>query len=139
MSIQRTLSIVKPDAVAAGKAGAILQHFEDKGLKIVACKKPRLSEAQARSFYAVHQERPFYDDLVSFMTEGPVFVSVLEAENAVAYHRSVMGATNPAEAEEGTVRAMYATNIERNACHGSDSEENAAIEISFFFSSAELL
>ncbi|MBJ96207.1 MAG: nucleoside-diphosphate kinase [Rickettsiales bacterium] len=139
MSIQRTLSIVKPDAVAAGKAGAILQHFEDKGLKIVACKKTRLSEAQARSFYAVHQERPFYDDLVSFMTEGPVFVSVLEAENAVAYHRSVMGATNPAEAEEGTVRAMYATNIERNACHGSDSEENAAIEISFFFSSAELL
>ena len=139
MAIQRTLSIVKPDAVAAGNAGAILQHFEDKGLKIVACKRTRLSEAQARSFYAVHSERPFYNDLVAFMTEGPVFVSVLEGENAVDFHRSVMGATNPAEAAPGTVRAQYATNIERNACHGSDSIENAAIEISFFFASSEML
>jgi len=139
MSIQRTLSILKPDAVAAGNAGAILQHFEDKGLKIVACKRTNLSQSQAKEFYAVHKERPFYNDLVSFMTEGPVFVSVLEGDNAVDFHRSVMGATNPAEAAPGTVRAQYATNIERKACHGSDSAENAQIEISFFFSTSELL
>jgi nucleoside-diphosphate kinase len=139
MAIQRTLSIVKPDAVAAGNAGAILQHFEDKGLKIVACKRTNLSQSQAQAFYAVHKERPFYTDLVAFMTEGPVFVSVLEGEGAVDFHRSVMGATNPAEAAPGTVRAQYATNIERNACHGSDSAENAEIEIGFFFSTAELL
>jgi len=139
MAIQRTLSIVKPDAVAAGNAGSILQQFEDKGLKIVACKRTSLSDAQARAFYSVHSERPFYNDLVAFMTEGPVFVSVLEGENAVDYHRSVMGATNPAEAAPGTIRAQYATNIERNACHGSDSVDNAAIEISFFFSTSELL
>ena len=111
----------------------------DNGLRIVACKKTQLSLAQAQSFYAVHAARPFYNDLVAFMTEGPVFVSVLEGENAVDYHRSVMGATNPADAAPGTVRAQYATNIERNACHGSDSVDNAAIEISFFFSSSELL
>ena len=139
MATQRTLSIVKPDAVAAGNAGAILQHFEDKGLKIVACKRTSLSQAQAQSFYAVHSERPFYNDLVAFMTEGPVFVTVLEGDNAVDFHRSVMGATNPADAAPGTVRAMFATNIERNACHGSDSAENAASEINFFFSSSELL
>ena len=139
MAIQRTLSIVKPDAVAAGNAGSILQQFEDKGLKIVACKRTSLSDAQARAFYSVHSERPFYNDLVAFMTEGPVFVSVLEGENAVDYHRSVMGATTPAEAAPGTIRAQYATNIERNACHGSDSVDNAAIEISFFFSTSELL
>jgi len=139
MTIERTLSIVKPDAVAAGNAGAILQHFEDKGLKVVACKRLTLGDAQARVFYAVHKERPFYNDLVAFMTEGPVFVSVLEADNAVAFHRSVMGATNPEEAAPGTVRAQFATNIERNACHGSDSVDNAAVEIGFFFSSSELL
>ncbi len=139
MAIERTLSMIKPDAVAAGNAGNILQHFEDNGLRIVACKKTRLSLAQAQSFYAVHKERPFYNDLVAFMTEGPIFAQVLEGENAVAHHRSVMGATNPAQADEGTVRKLYATNIERNACHGSDSAENAAIEIAFFFSQAELI
>ena len=137
--MERTFSIIKPDAVAAGRAGAILQHFEDKGLRIVASKRTRLSQAQARAFYAVHKERPFYDSLVAFMTEGPVFVSVLEAENAVAYHREVMGATNPSDAAPGTVRALYGSSIERNSCHGSDSPENASIEIGFFFAGAELL
>jgi nucleoside-diphosphate kinase len=139
MAIERTLSIIKPDAVAAGNAGAILQHFSDKGLKIVACKMTQLSQAQAEAFYAVHAARPFYKDLVAFMTEGPVFVQVLEADNAVLYHREVMGATNPEQAAEGTVRKLYATNIERNACHGSDSLENAANEISFFFAGSDLL
>ena len=139
MTMERTLSIIKPDAVSASKAGAILQHFEDKGLKIVASRKTRLSESQALAFYAVHKERPFYRSLVAFMTEGPVFVSVLEAENAVAYHREVMGSTNPEDASEGTIRALYGSSIERNACHGSDSAENAAIEINFFFSQADLL
>ena len=139
MSVERTLSIVKPDAVAAGNVGAILHHFETNGLKLVASKRLTLSTNQARAFYAVHRERPFYNDLVAFMTEGPVFVSVLEGENAVNHHRELMGATNPAEAAPGTVRAQYATNIERNACHGSDSPENAAIELSFFFATSELL
>ena len=139
MSVERTLSIVKPDAVAAGNVGAILHHFETNGLKLVASKRLTLSTNQARAFYAVHLERPFYNDLVAFMTEGPVFVSVLEGENAVNHHRALMGATNPAEAAPGTVRAQYATNIERNACHGSDSPENAAIELSFFFATSELL
>jgi nucleoside-diphosphate kinase len=139
MGSQQTLSIVKPDAVAAGKAGAILQHFEDKGLKIIASKRTTLTQAMAQAFYAVHKERPFYSALVAFMTEGPIFVSVLQAENAVDYHRTVMGATDPAQAEPGTVRALFGTNIERNACHGSDSPENAAKEVSFFFSASELL
>ena len=139
MAIERTLSMIKPDAVAAGNAGNILQHFEDNGLRIVACKKTRLSLAQAQAFYAVHAARPFYNDLVAFMTEGPIFAQVLEGENAVAHHRSVMGATNPAQADEGTIRKLYASNIERNACHGSDSAENAANEIAFFFSEAELI
>ena len=139
MGSQQTLSIVKPDAVAAGKAGAILQHFEDKGLKIIASKRTTLTEKMARAFYAVHKDRPFYNALVAFMTEGPIFVSVLQADNAVDYHRAVMGATNPAEAEAGTVRAIFGTNIERNACHGSDSPENAAQEVSFFFAASELL
>ena len=139
MGIERTLSMIKPDAVAAGNAGNILQHFEDKGLSVVACKRTRLTTAQAESFYAVHKERPFYGSLVAFMTEGPIFVQVLEGENAVAYHREVMGATNPSEAAEGSVRKLYATNIERNACHGSDSAENAANEINFFFSASDLL
>ncbi|HCP45924.1 MAG TPA: nucleoside-diphosphate kinase [Deltaproteobacteria bacterium] len=139
MSIERTLSIIKPDAVSAGKAGAILQHFEDKGLRVVASRKMTLSRSQALAFYAVHKERPFYESLVEFMTEGPVFVSVLEADSAVSYHREVMGATNPSDASDGTVRALYGSSIERNACHGSDSLENAQIEIGFFFSGAELL
>ena len=139
MAIERTLSMIKPDAVAAGNAGNILQHFEDNGLRIVACKKTQLTVAQAKVFYAVHAERPFYNDLVAFMTEGPIFAQVLEGENAVAHHRSVMGATNPKDADEGTIRKLYATNIERNACHGSDSTENAAIEIAFFFSQRDLI
>ncbi len=139
MAIERTLSMIKPDAVAAGNAGNILQHFEDNGLRIVACKKTRLSVPQAQAFYAVHKERPFYNDLVAFMTEGPIFAQVLEGENAVLHHREVMGATNPEQAADGTIRKLYATNIERNACHGSDSTDNAAIEIAFFFSERELI
>jgi nucleoside-diphosphate kinase len=139
MAIERTLSMIKPDAVAAGNAGNILQHFEDNGLRIVACKKTQLSLAQAQSFYAVHAARPFYNDLVTFMTEGPIFAQVLEGENAVAHHRSIMGATNPKDAAQGTIRKLYATNIERNACHGSDSVENAAIETAFFFSGRDLI
>ena len=139
MSADRTLLMIKPDAVAAGNAGNILQHFEDKGLSVIACRRLRLSRGQAEAFYAVHKERPFYGSLVEFMTSGPIFAQVLEGEDAVRYHRSVMGATNPEEAEPGTVRKLYATNIERNACHGSDSLENAAQEIAFFFSGSELL
>jgi len=139
MAIERTLSMIKPDAVRAGNAGNILQHFEDNGLKIVACRRLQLSQAQAEAFYAVHAERPFYGSLVEFMTSGPIFAQVLEGENAVAHHRAVMGATNPDEADEGTIRKLYATNIEMNACHGSDSLENAANEISFFFAGSNLL
>ncbi len=139
MAIERTLSMIKPDAVAAGNAGNILQHFEDNGLRVVACKKTQLTVAQAKVFYAVHAERPFYNDLVAFMTEGPIFAQVLEGENAVAHHRAVMGATNPEQAAEGTIRKLYATNIERNACHGSDSAENAAIETAVFVSQRDLI
>lgn len=139
MAIERTLSMIKPDAVAAGNAGNILQHFEDNGLKIVACKKTQLTDAQAKAFYAVHKDRPFYGELVEFMTEGPIFAQVLEGENAVAHHRDIMGATNPADAAEGTIRKLYAESIGRNACHGSDSLENAANEIAFFFAGSELL
>jgi nucleoside-diphosphate kinase len=139
MAIERTLSMIKPDAVRAGNAGNILQHFEDNGLTIVACRRLQLSQAQAEAFYAVHAERPFYGSLVEFMTSGPIFAQVLEGENAVAHHRGVMGATNPDEADEGTIRKLYATNIEMNACHGSDSLENAANEISFFFAGSNLL
>ena len=139
MAIERTLSMIKPDAVAAGNAGNILQHFEDNGLRIVACKKTRLTVPQAQAFYAVHAARPFYNDLVAFMTEGPIFAQLLEGENAVAHHRAIMGATNPKDADEGTIRKLYATNIERNACHGSDSVENAGIEAAFFFSGSELI
>ncbi len=138
MAIERTLSMIKPDAVSAGKQWAILEHFREAGLEVVAIKKIHLTKTQAEQFYAVHRERPFFGSLVSFMTEGPIFAQVLQGENAVAHHRAVMGATNPAEAAEGTVRKLYATNIERNACHGSDSLENAAIETAFFFSGAEL-
>lgn len=139
MSTERTLSIIKPDAVKNGKAGAIIQHFEDRGLRVVGCKKKRLSAEEAGAFYAVHKERPFYGSLVAFMTEGPVFVMVLEGENAVARNRELMGATNPANAADGTIRKLYATNIERNAVHGSDSAENAANEVAFFFASSELI
>ena len=134
-----TLTIIKPDAVAAGNAGKILALLETKGFKIRGLTMLRLSTDQARAFYAVHASRPFYDDLVEFMTSGPVIPAALEHDNAVPYLREVMGATNSAEAADGTVRALYGTNIERNAIHGSDSPENAAIELAFFFSKSELI
>ncbi len=139
MAIERTLSMVKPDAVAAGNQWRILEHFRENGLNVVAIRRIHLTVPQAQSFYAVHKERSFYNDLVAFMTEGPIYAQILEGENAVAHHREVMGATNPKEAKAGTVRALYATNIERNACHGSDSPDNAAIEIAFFFAGSSLL
>jgi nucleoside-diphosphate kinase len=139
MAIERTFSMIKPDAVAAGNAGNILQHFEDNGLKVVACKHTQLTLAEAQEFYAVHRGRPFYGELCEFMSEGPIFAQVLEGENAVLHHRAIMGATDPKEADAGTIRALYAESKGRNACHGSDSAENAAIEISFFFSGRELL
>src|SRR5512133_3104515 len=136
MSVERTFSIIKPDAVAAGKAGAILAHLQNAGFKIVGMRQTRLSEAQAQAFYAVHKERPFYGGLVKFMTEGPIVVLALERENAIKQLREVMGATNPANAAEGTIRKLFATDIERNAIHGSDAPETAANEIPFFFAAA---
>ena len=137
--MQQTLTILKPDSMSAGNAGKILAHLEGEGFRIVTLKRIRLTEAQARGFYEVHKERPFYSDLVAFMTECPVIVAVLEREDAVTHLRQVMGATNSQEAAEGTIRALYGTDIERNAIHGSDSPENAAKERSFFFSQAELI
>jgi nucleoside-diphosphate kinase len=136
--MQRTLAILKPDTVAAGNAGKILAHLEAEGFRVLALKRLRLSEAQARAFYEVHKDRPFYPSLVAFMTSGPVVALALEREDAVAHLRRVMGATNPAEATPGTLRKLYASSIEANAIHGSDSLENAASEVAFFFSSAEL-
>ncbi len=136
---ERTLTIIKPDSVENNNVGAIIAHLEREGFRIVAARQMRLTEAQARAFYEVHRERPFYADLVAYMTSGPVWPMCLERENAVAYLREVMGATNPADAAEGTIRALYGTSIERNAIHGSDSPENAAKEIAFFFSTAEML
>ncbi len=133
MAVERTLSIIKPDAVAKNVIGEIYTRFEKAGLNIVAARMMHLSEEQAGEFYAVHKERPFYGDLVSFMTSGPVIVQVLEGENAIAAHRDVMGATNPAEAAAGTIRADFASSIDENACHGSDAAETAAQEIEFFF------
>lgn len=131
--MEQTLSIIKPDAVAKNVIGKILSRFEDAGLKIAATKKMQLTKEQAEAFYAVHKERPFYNDLVSFMISGPVVVSVLEGENAMTKNRDLMGATNPKEAAAGTIRADFADSIDANAVHGSDSLENAAIEIAFFF------
>ena len=137
--MERTLSIIKPDAVAKGVIGKILDRFESNGLRIAAMKKLQLSREDAEAFYAVHKERPFFNDLVDFMVSGPVVVSVLEGENAVAKNRELMGATNPKEAEPGTIRADFAENIDANAVHGSDSLENAQIEIAFFFSQREIV
>lgn len=137
-TLTRTLTIVKPDAVAAGKTGAILAHLEQAGFRIVGLRRLRLSTAQAEAFYAVHRERGFYKDLVKFMTEGPVVPAVLERDNAIAELRRVMGATDPAKAEAGTIRKLYATSIERNAIHGSDAVETARQEIAFFFAQSEL-
>ena len=134
-----TLTIIKPDAVAAGNAGNILALLEEKGFTVRGLRMLRLSADQARAFYEVHKERPFYSDLVEFMTSGPVIPAALEHDDAVPYLREVMGATNSAEAADGTVRALYGTNIERNAIHGSDSADNAAIELAFFFSRSELI
>ncbi len=136
---ERTLTIIKPDSVEKGNVGAIIAHLEREGFRIVAARMMHLTEAQARAFYEVHRERPFYDDLVAYMTSGPVWPMALERENAVAYLREVMGATNPAEAAEGTIRKLYGESIERNAIHGSDSPENAAKEIAFFFPRTELV
>ena len=133
MAIERTLSIIKPDAVAKNVIGQIYTRFENAGLKIVAAKMVHLSQERAEGFYAVHKERPFFKDLVSFMISGPVMIQALEGENAVAKNRELMGATNPKEAAAGTIRADFADSIDANAVHGSDSLENAAIEIKYFF------
>ncbi|GLP95168.1 nucleoside-diphosphate kinase [Paraferrimonas sedimenticola] len=138
MAIERTFSIVKPDAVAANNIGAIYARFESAGLKIVASKMVHLSREQAEGFYAEHSERPFFGALVDFMTSGPIMVQVLEGENAILANREIMGATNPAEAARGTLRADFATSIDENACHGSDAPESAAREISYFFSEEEI-
>ena len=137
--MERTFGIIKPDAVSAGQVGAILAKIAEAGFKFRGLKMVRLSQQQAEGFYAVHKERPFYGSLVKFMTEGPVVVMVLERENAVAEWRKLMGATNPANAEPGTLRKLFAESIERNVVHGSDATETAAQEIPFFFSTAELL
>lgn len=138
MAIERTLSIMKPDAVKKGVIGQIFAKFEAAGLKVAATRMTQLSTLQAKAFYAVHAERPFYNDLVEFMTSGPVVVTVLEGDNAVKNHRDVMGATNPADAAEGTIRKTFATSIDANAVHGSDAAETAAEEIAFFFASSEI-
>tara|TARA_A100001037_G_scaffold254653_1_gene239842 strand:- start:632 stop:1045 length:414 start_codon:yes stop_codon:yes gene_type:complete len=137
--MQKTFSIIKPDAVRRNLIGHINQIIESSNLNILASKKMYLTKNQAEIFYEVHKERPFFSSLVGYMTSGPVQVQVLEGENAVATYRKIMGATNPAEAEEGTIRKLYAESIEANSVHGSDSEENAKIEISFFFSGSELV
>ena len=138
MATERTLSIIKPDAVAKNVIGPIIAKLEKGGLRVIAAKMLRLTEAQAKAFYAVHKDRPFYGGLVKFMTEGPVVVQVLEGEGAIAKNREVMGATNPEKAAPGTIRKEFATDIERNACHGSDGPETARDEIAFFFSTSEL-
>ena len=137
--MERTLSIVKPDAVRAGKLGGVLDMIEASGLRIVAMKMLHLDQAKAEGFYAVHKERPFFKDLVKFMTSGPVVVSVLEGDDAISRYRKLMGATNPEKADPGTIRKKFATNIEQNACHGSDAPETAKVEIAYFFAETELV
>jgi len=138
MSVERTLSIIKPDAVAKDVIGKIYSRFEKAGLKIIAAKMTHLSREKAEGFYAVHKDRPFFKDLVDFMISGPVMVTALEGENAVAAHRDLMGATNPAEAAAGTIRADFAKTVDENAVHGSDATETAAVEIAYFFSDDEI-
>ncbi len=138
MALERTLSIVKPDAVGKNIIGEIYSRFEAAGLRIVAAKMLHLSQEQAQTFYAVHKERPFYNDLVEFMTSGPVLVQVLEGEQAIAMNREVMGATNPAEAAAGTIRADFAETVDENAVHGSDGPDTARNEIAFFFKAEEI-
>lgn len=139
MALERTFSIVKPDATARNLTGKIVAKLEDAGLRVVAQKRVKWSKAQAEAFYAVHSERPFFNDLVAFMTSGPIVVQVLEGENAVAKNREVMGATNPEQAAEGTIRKEFAENIERNSVHGSDSQDNAKIEIELNFRPEEIV
>jgi nucleoside-diphosphate kinase len=138
MAVERTLSIIKPDAVSKNVIGQIYSRFENAGLKVVAARMKHLTEREAGGFYEVHKERPFFKDLVSFMTSGPVIIQVLEGDNAVAKHRDIMGATDPKKAAPGTIRADFAASIDENAVHGSDSAENAAREISYFFRVTEL-
>jgi len=138
MAVERTFSIIKPDATRRNLTGKINARFEEKGLRIVAQKRIQMTRTQAEAFYGVHKERPFFDGLCKFMTSGPVVVQVLEGEGAIAKNREVMGATNPEKAAAGTIRKEFATNIERNAVHGSDAAETAREEIAFFFSAAEL-
>jgi len=139
MAVTRTFSIIKPDATRRNLTGAITKMLEDAGLRVVASKRLRMTRDQAEGFYAIHSERPFFKDLCTFMTSGPVVVQVLEGENAVLRNREVMGATNPAQADEGTIRKAYAESIEANSVHGSDSDENAKIEIDFFFKPEEIV
>jgi nucleoside-diphosphate kinase len=139
MAIERTLSIIKPDATKRNITGKIVDRFESAGLRVVAQKRMQLSDAQAKAFYAVHKDKPFYGDLVSFMISGPVVVQVLEGEDAIAKNREVMGATNPANAEPGTIRADFAESIEANSVHGSDAPDTAKNEIAFFFSEIEIV
>ncbi len=138
MSAQRTLCIVKPDAVEKKKQGAIIQRLLDEGFSILGMRQVRLSRPQAEAFYAVHKERPFFDELCTFMTRGPVVAAALERDNAVQHYRDVIGATDPAKAKEGTIRKLYGTDVGENAVHGSDSQENGLIEISFFFAGCDL-
>ena len=139
MAVERTLSIIKPDATRRNLTGKIIAKFEDAGLKVVASRRLKLSQADAEAFYGVHKERPFFKDLVSFMISGPVVVQVLEGEGAIQKNRDVMGATNPANAAAGTIRKDFAESIEANSVHGSDSAENAAVEIAFFFAGTEIV
>ena len=139
MAVERTLSIIKPDATRRNITGEIVARFEKAGLRVVAQRRIRLSEAQARAFYAVHRDKPFYGSLVAFMTSGPVVVQVLEGENAIARNREVMGATNPAKADPGTIRKDFAESMEANSVHGSDAPETAAVEIKFFFSDLDIV
>jgi len=138
MAVEQSLSIIKPDAVAKNVIGDIYSRFEKAGLRIIAAKMKHLSQAEAEGFYAVHRERPFFGDLVSFMISGPVIIQVLEGEDVVAKHREIMGATDPKKAEAGTIRADFAESIDENAVHGSDSLENAAIEMAYFFAATEI-
>ena len=139
MAVTRTFSIIKPDATRRNLTGAVTRMLEDAGLRVVASKRIHMSQEQAEGFYAVHKERPFFGELVQFMTSGPVVVQVLEGEDAVKRNRDIMGATNPADAAEGTIRKTFAESIEANSVHGSDSDENAKIEIDFFFSPEEIV
>jgi nucleoside-diphosphate kinase len=139
MAVTRTFSIIKPDATRRNLTGAVTKLLEEAGLRVVASKRIHMSRDQAEGFYTVHRERPFYNDLCTFMTSGPVVVQVLEGEDAVKRNRDVMGATNPADAADGTIRKLYARSIEANSVHGSDSDENAAIEIAFFFNDGEIV